>query len=184
MSATPAGVTLLLGGARSGKSDLAVRIGRSWGGPVTFIATADARGDDDDLAQRIERHRADRPGAWHLVEESIDVTGAVREIGAGHLVILDCVTLWVGRLLTGGASIEDVTAAADRLADALAARADPSVVISNEVGLGVHPSTAIGREFRDALGWANQRLAARATRTLLLVGGKALALHDPEELLR
>jgi adenosylcobinamide kinase/adenosylcobinamide-phosphate guanylyltransferase len=181
MTRVPTGFTLLLGGARSGKSDLAVRIGRAWAGPVTFVATADVRGDDD-LAARVARHRADRPDSWHIVEEPHDVANAIRSVDPGQLVIVDCITLWVSGLCTDGASLDDIGTAAGELADCLASRADPSVVVSNEVGLGVHPSTAIGRVFRDALGHANQRLARQAHRTLLLVAGRAVRLHDVEEL--
>lgn len=181
MMRVPSGFTFLLGGARSGKSHLAVRMGQAWAGAVTLVATADVRGDDD-LAARVARHRADRPVAWRVVEEPHDLANAVRSVEPHQLLIVDCITLWVGRLCSDGASLDAVGAAADELATFLAERADPSVVVSNEVGLGVHPPTALGREFCDALGHANQRLARRADRALLLVAGRAVPLRDVEEL--
>jgi adenosyl cobinamide kinase/adenosyl cobinamide phosphate guanylyltransferase len=173
---------LLLGGARSGKSDLAVRLGRAWAGPVTVIATAVPDGDAD-LAARVARHRAERPASWHTQEEPIALEDAVGRVDRSHLVIVDCITVWIAAQLRNGLTEDGADGLATRLAAALAARPAPSVVVSNEVGLGVHPSTVIGGVFRDVLGRANQRLAAHADRTLLLVAGRALPLQDPELLL-
>jgi adenosyl cobinamide kinase/adenosyl cobinamide phosphate guanylyltransferase len=171
----PEGTTLLLGGVRSGKSDLAVGIAGRWPGAVTVVATAMAT--DDEMEARIERHRTDRPASWTTIEAPHDVLGAVATLDPDRLVIVDCITLWVAALLTAGAGEDDVAGAADALAVALANRPSPSVVVSNEVGLGVHPTTAVGRVFRDTLGRANQRLAARANRTLLMVAGRVVELR-------
>lgn len=183
----PHGVTLLLGGARSGKSTLAVGIGRAWPGAVTFVATA-RLGGDDDLAARVARHRAERPPTWTTIEPTaapatpLDVRRAARDAPADALVIVDCVTLWIADELVqrGGPATE---AAADELARTVQGRVAPTVLVSNEVGLGVHPDTALGREFRDVLGRANAALAAVAERTLFLVAGRAVRLDDPWELL-
>lgn len=182
----PAGVTLLLGGARSGKSTLAVELGRRWGGAVVFVATArldadGADGTDDDLAARVARHRAERPAHWVTVETT-DVIAAVGAAAPDALVIVDCVTLWIADVLlaAGGPRAE---ADAHELAGALADRPAPTVLVSNEVGLGVHPGTALGREYRDVLGRVNTTLAAHADRALFLVAGRAVALHDPWTLL-
>lgn len=175
----PPGVTLLLGGARSGKSALAVQLATRWKGPVTFVATASV--DDDDFAERVRRHRADRPAAWTTVEESRAVAAALRSIEPDHLVILDCLSLWVSALMADGCDEDRATVAADDLADALAARTTPTLVVTNEVGMGVHPSTPLGREYRDVLGRVNRRLAERADRALLVVAGHVLRLRRPEE---
>lgn len=168
------GLTLLLGGARSGKSDLAVRLGEAWSGDVNFVATATA--GDDDMAQRIARHQDERPSDWALHE--LDHFGAadVDGLGTGALVIVDCITLLVMNLMTAG---HDESAIAEHVADlgtVLAGRSAPTVVISNEVGLGIHPETALGREYRDILGRANRALAAHAETSLFVAAGKVLPL--------
>ncbi len=171
-------VTFLVGGARSGKSSLAVEIGRRHDGAVVFLATAQAF--DDDLRERVARHRAERP-AWPTIEEPLDLAGAVRSAPGEPLLIVDCLTVWLANALhTGGV---DVHAAVAALVAALGQRPGPSVVISNEVGLGVHPETELGRRYRDELGRVNQAVAAAATTSLLLVAGRATVLRDPWDLL-
>jgi adenosyl cobinamide kinase/adenosyl cobinamide phosphate guanylyltransferase len=172
-------LTLLLGGARSGKSALAVELGRRHDGPVTFLATCPPL--DADLADRIARHRAERP-EWPTIEEGCDVAGALSRCG-DDLVILDCLTLWVSNLMHRGdddAAIEGMAASTAELA---VSRTGPTVAISNEVGLGVHPETPLGRRYRDLLGRVNQIWATRADHALLLVAGKAVRLTEPLQLL-
>ena len=185
----PAGFTLLLGGARSGKSALAVALGRSWEGPVTLVATArlhddenNANDGDHDLAMRVARHQAERPARWTTVETAGDVVGALRYSPSDTLVIVDCITLWVAAAFD---QPDELTIEADALtlARVAASRPAPTVLISNEVGLGVHPSSDVGRRFRDTLGRVNTTLAAHAHRTLFLVAGRALRLDDPWSLL-
>jgi adenosyl cobinamide kinase/adenosyl cobinamide phosphate guanylyltransferase len=171
-------ITFLVGGARSGKSSLAVEIGRRHRGDVVVVATAEAF--DDDLRARIDRHRAERPG-WPTIEEPLDLADALRHCNADALVIVDCLTVWLGNLLHAGEN--DVDGRTTDALGALAERPGPSVVISNEVGLGVHPETAIGRDYRDLLGRLNQRVATVASTSLLLVAGRAVELRDPWELL-
>ena len=169
-------VTLLLGGARSGKSALAVELGRRHHGEVVVVATADAF-EDVDMAARIDRHRAERP-PWPTVEAPIALAVAVRDAPAEALVIVDCLTVWLGNLhvLTAPRRRDELIEA---LPAALAARSGPTVVVSNEVGLGIVPDNELGRRYRDDLGWLNQRIAAIAETTLLLVAGRALRLDDP-----
>lgn len=182
MNEVPPGVTLLLGGARSGKSSLAVALGRAWTGAVVVVATARV-GDDADLAERVARHRAERPAEWRTVETT-DVVGAVAGAPDHALVIVDCVTLWVADAFDEPGREAAVVDAALELAGIAAARPGPTVLVSNEVGLGVHPPTELGRRYRDALGRVNVVLAQQADRSLLLVAGRALPLHDPWALLR
>ena len=164
-------VILLIGGARSGKSALAVEIGQRHEGGVVLIATAEPF--DDDMRSRIARHRRDRP-AWPVIEQPRDLGKAIAAAPSDPLLIVDCLTVWVANELHHGGSID-----ADAVATALAGRSGPCVVITNEVGLGVHPETELGRTYRDELGRVNQAIAAVATRTLLMVAGKALRLGDP-----
>ncbi|HEX7095178.1 MAG TPA: bifunctional adenosylcobinamide kinase/adenosylcobinamide-phosphate guanylyltransferase [Acidimicrobiales bacterium] len=175
----PTGSTLLIGGARCGKSALAVRLALAWGGPVTFVATAEVA--DDDFAARVRRHRADRPSTWPTVEEPREVAAAVRDVDPEHLVLVDCISLWVSALMADGIDEDGAVAAADDLADAFAARRAPVLVVTNEVGMGVHPSTSLGREYRDVLGRVNRRLAERVDRALLVVAGRVLPLLSQED---
>jgi adenosyl cobinamide kinase/adenosyl cobinamide phosphate guanylyltransferase len=179
----PDGVTLLLGGARSGKSTLAVDIGRRWAGPVVFVATARTDVDDADLAARVARHRTERPAQWQTVETT-DVVAAVRDAPDGALVIVDCITLWVADAFAVPEREAAVDGQARLLASAAAGRNGPTVLVSNEVGLGVHPSSGLGRRYRDALGRVNVSLARAADRSLLLVAGRAVPLADPWTFLR
>jgi len=172
-------LTLLLGGARSGKSTLAVELGRRHGGPVTFIATSPAI--DGDLDARIARHRAERPD-WPTVEEPLDLAGVLRAAG-DDLVIVDCLTLWVNNLMHRGDDEAAIDCLAADTAAVAAGRRGPTVVITNEVGMGVHPASELGRRYRDALGRVNQRWAAVADTSLLLVAGRAIPLTDPWTLL-
>ncbi|MFN3257478.1 MAG: bifunctional adenosylcobinamide kinase/adenosylcobinamide-phosphate guanylyltransferase [Ilumatobacter sp.] len=176
-------LTLLIGGARSGKSSLAVDIGHrhhAAGDAVTYLATAPAV--DDDMEQRIERHRSERPTTWATIEEQHDLAAAVESVPSG-LVIIDCLTLWTSNLMWDGLDDDAIRSVASTTAAQCAQRRDPVVVITNEVGLGVHPDTELGRRYRDTLGWVNQTWAAAAGTALLLVAGKAIPLHDPLETL-
>ncbi len=171
-------LTLLIGGARSGKSSLAVDIGHrhhAAGLDVTYIATAPAL--DDDMAERIERHRHERPPAWTTVEEEVDLTAALRS--AAGLVIVDCLTVWTSNLMWRDLSDDEIRRRASQAAVAAAERDQPTVAITNEVGLGVHPETELGRRYRDVLGWVNQSWAQVADPALLLVAGRAVRLDDP-----
>jgi adenosylcobinamide kinase / adenosylcobinamide-phosphate guanylyltransferase len=167
------GVTLLIGGARSGKSALAVEIGRRHEGDVLFIATAEPF--DDDMRSRISRHRHDRPD-WPTVETPVGLGAAIAAAPGEPLLIVDCLTVWVANELHHDGCVD-----AGVVADALAERAGPSVVITNEVGLGVHPETALGLIYRDELGRVNQAIASIATTTLFMVAGRALRLGNPWE---
>lgn len=171
---------LLLGGARSGKSALAVTLGRRHGDHVSFVATCPRL--DDDLDSRIERHRAERP-PWPTIEEETDLAAAIDSVPDSHMVIVDCLTLWVSNLLAAGADGETLEGAARSVADRLAARAGASIVVSNEVGLGVHPSTELGRSYRDRLGRVNAVVGRRADRVLFLAAGRAVELTDPLDIL-
>lgn len=175
-------LTFLVGGARSGKSSLAQQIGERSGRPVTVIATAEAF--DDDLRERISRHRDDRPASWHTVEAPVHLADAVGAVPTDHLLVVDCLTVWLANLMHHLTPV-DGDAQIDAFVSALRDRQGAhTVVVSNEVGMGVHPETPLGRDYRDRLGRVNQRVAAVADTTLLLVAGRALRLDDPKELLR
>lgn len=170
-------LTVVLGGARSGKSDLAARLVARPGAPVTVLATAEA--GDAEMAARIDRHRADRPAAWSTVEEPLDVVGAVEAVAPERALLLDCTTLWVSNAIGAGWSDERVEGDARRLALALAGRPGASVVVGNEVGQGIVPADAATRRFRDLHGRVNRVLAEAADEAVLVVAGRVLPLLDP-----
>jgi adenosylcobinamide kinase/adenosylcobinamide-phosphate guanylyltransferase len=161
-----AGLTLVLGGARSGKSrfaeDLLTRLPAPW----LYIATAQAL--DDEMQARIAHHRARRPDGWETVEVPLDLAPALDAVAQGRPVLIDCLTLWLSNLLLAG---RDVEAETDRLAATLARARGPWVVVANEVGLGIVPDNPLARRFRDAAGRLNQRAAAAADRVVLTVAG-------------
>ena len=160
--------TLVLGGARSGKSALAERLVRGMGGAPTYVATATA--GDGEMRERIAQHRADRGEGWRTVEEPLALADAVR--AAGGPVLVDCLTLWLSNLMFAGRNLAHETA---RLLDALAATS-PVVLVSNEVGLGLVPDTPLGRRFRDAQGRLNQAVAAAVPRVLFVAAGLPIQL--------
>jgi adenosylcobinamide kinase / adenosylcobinamide-phosphate guanylyltransferase len=170
-------LTLLLGGARSGKSALAARLAGRWDGPVTVVVTGEGR--DPEMAERIRRHRAERPGHWRTVEAPRELEAALAETPAEAFVVLDCLTLWVSNLVEQGLTDSQVERRARSAAALAAARAAPAVAVSNEVGAGIVPADALSRRYRDLLGQVNAVWAAAADQALLLVAGRAVPLADP-----
>ena len=170
---------LILGGVRSGKSREALRVAASMprGSRGAFLATAQAL--DGDMEARIARHRAERPRGWVTLEEPYDVVAACGSLaGSVDVVVLDCLTLWVANLLIRGDEDKSILAAADTLAEFLAERRFTIVIVSNEVGAGVHPATDVGLRFRDALGGVNQRIAAAVDRVTYMVAGLSMIVKD------
>ena len=172
---------LVLGGARSGKSDLAQKLALDMGGSVLFVATAEA--GDEEMRRRIEVHQRSRPGDWRTLEAPLHLADAL-ERGAtdAAVVLIDCVSLWVSNLLQAaspkGLEEPDQEAAQSLLSSELGALHDwyrggtaSVIVVSNEVGMGLVPPYPSGRAFRDLVGWANQRLATIASEVYLVVAG-------------
>jgi adenosyl cobinamide kinase/adenosyl cobinamide phosphate guanylyltransferase len=162
--------TLVLGGARSGKSRYAESLITSLPPPWTYIATAEA--GDEEMAARIEAHRARRGAEWRTVEAPRDLAAALAAC-AKMPVLIDCLTLWLSNLMLAEA---DIDAEIERLEQALARAAAPVVLVANEVGSGIVPEYPLGRRFRDLQGSLNQRMAAGADRVVLMVAGLPLAL--------
>lgn len=163
-------IALILGGARSGKSAWAERRASGLPQPVTYLATALV--DDDDMAARVAKHRQRRPAPWRTVEAGLDLAEAVAAVEG--TVLVDSLGAWVAR--TPGFAAEG-----GALATVLQLRRGDSVVVSEEVGLGVHPASEAGRQFRDALGEVNQAVSAVADEVLLVVAGRALRLADLDD---
>ena len=168
------GLTFLVGGARSGKSDLALRVATATGGPVCFVATATA--GDEEMAGHIARHRAERPAAWTTIEEPIDLDGAIRAAPAGACLVIDCLSLWVSNLMGAGWDAGRVECVAREVAGVAATRSAVTVAVSNEVGFGIVPDNELAREYRDVLGRVNAFWAAAAQQTALVVAGRVLPL--------
>lgn len=160
-------ITLVLGGARSGKSAVAERLAARSGAAVTYVATG--RAVDDDMAARIAAHQARRPAGWQTVETSGPDLPAVIG-GLAGTVLVDALGTWLAE-----ADGFEVDGAA--LCAALHRRTGDAVVVSEEVGFGVHPPTAVGRQFRDALGLLNQQVAAASDEAILVVAGRILTLE-------
>jgi adenosylcobinamide kinase/adenosylcobinamide-phosphate guanylyltransferase len=165
-------LTFLLGGARSGKSTLATQLASRANGSVTLIATAQAR--DEEMAERIGLHRAERPEGWETVEEPLELEAALTRVPQDHAVVVDCISLWVANLLERDENAEARNAAA---VAAARERSATTIVVSNEVGLGVVPVSELGRRYRDVLGRVNAQWAAAADEALLVVAGRMLRLQ-------
>lgn len=172
-------LTLVLGGARSGKSSYAEAWARAQGESVLFVATAQAF--DDEMRERIARHRAERPPNWHTLEAPHQTGGAIRAALAAHdcaTVVVDCMTLLASNALlrlpetgTQAEATAAVLAEVDGLLGAYRASDARWLIVSNEVGLGVVPPTRLGRFYRDALGRANQQIALAADEVLFIIAG-------------
>jgi adenosyl cobinamide kinase/adenosyl cobinamide phosphate guanylyltransferase len=160
-------ITLVLGGARSGKSEIAEELAARLPSPVLYFATA-VIADDDDLAARVAAHQDRRPSDWKTIEPGDDLAGALRSTGDGTALV-DALGPWV-------AGHHDFLVDTRSLVDALKSRHGDAVVVSEEVGLGVHPSTEAGRRFRDALGDLNRAVADIADEVLLVVAGRVVPL--------
>ena len=164
-------VTLLLGGARSGKSHYAQQLGQQVE-RVVFVATA--RAGDDEMRRKIDLHRSSRPQHWQTVEEPLALAETILHHGPGcDLLIIDCLTFFAANVLEAGS---DESGLVDALCAALQSPPCSVVLVSNEVGMGVVPEYASGRHFRDLLGEMNQRVAQVASEVLLLVAGLPLVL--------
>ena len=193
----PPRLILILGGARSGKSAFAERLATNSGRSVVFIATATA--GDEEMRQRIIRHRAARPATWHTIEEPLDLASAVlRASEVADVLLLDCITLWLNNLFAqrgGDHESEEGPYEASRLFDEAAIeeteallRAAQSLepgkallIVTNEVGLGIVPAYPLGRLYRDTLGIVNQRLARAADRVYLMIAGMGIDLKRLSE---
>ena len=164
--------TLVLGGARSGKSRYAEGLITAGAPPWIYLATAQPL--DEEMAARIAEHRARRHAGWTIVEAPLELASAiVANAGSGTPLLVDCLTLWLSNVILAGF---DVEGACRRLTSALNDAAGPIVLVSNEVGLGVVPDNALARAFRDAQGRLNQDVAARADRVVLMAAGLPLTL--------
>lgn len=177
--ATPARhLLLVLGGARSGKSQFAEGETVRHPGPWTYIATAQlgyGGQPDAEMEARVALHRARRGEGWETVEAPFDLASALAALPPARPALVDCLTLWLTNHLLAD---RDLDAEAEALEAALVARPGPTICVANEVGFGIVPDNALARRFRDAAGRLNQRLAARAGRVVLVVAGLPMILKE------
>lgn len=164
-------LTLVLGGARSGKSRYAEELIMALPAPWTYVATAQAL--DDEMTARIGEHRGRRGPRWRAIEAPLDLARAIAAAPAPAPVLVDCLTLWLSNLMLAD---RDIDAEIARLEQALAAHTAPVVLVSNEVGFAIVPDNALSRRFRDHQGRLNQRIAAQADRVILVVAGLPMFL--------
>lgn len=190
-------LVVLTGGARSGKSRAAVEIATNTAMPVVFVATAEPL--DDDMASRIELHRVERPSNWKTIEAARDLPAAMSSVDCDATVVIDCLTLWIANLISDdplkpadtvidetanlisgdpSKSADAITAEVRLLLKQLKTRDGVTVVVTNEVGSGVVPATALGRAYRDLLGLVNQTLVTAADIAYLVVAGRLLPLRQ------
>jgi adenosylcobinamide kinase/adenosylcobinamide-phosphate guanylyltransferase len=164
---------LVLGGARSGKSRYAQARAEAFDLELIFIATAQAF--DEEMHDRIARHREDRGPRWRTVEEPVNLAEAIiANSSPGTLILVDCLTLWASNLMLAH---HDVSAASETLSDAISIAAGPLVFVSNEVGLGIVPDNPLARCFRDHAGRLNQRVAASVSEVVMTISGIPLVLR-------
>lgn len=166
-------IVLVLGGTRSGKSVVAERALASLAGPHCYVSTASFDPNDEDMAQRVALHRRRRPASWASIEAGAELAQVLR--GLSGSVLVDSLGTWV-------ASSDELRVDVEDLCRVLVEREGDTVVVSEEVGMGVHPSTELGRRFRDVLGEVNQAVAEVADRVLLVVAGRILPLHTLDAL--
>lgn len=172
-------LTLILGGASSGKSNIAERLCLAQQTPRTYIATAQVY--DDEMRLKVDQHRVERGPDWHTIEAPLDVVSTLKDVPSGQVVLLDCLTMWLTNQLLNDADIEAQTRG---LIDALKACASPVVMVSNEVGQGIVPENALARRFRIAQGQLNRAIAAEAGCVVGVMAGLPFALKGvlPQEL--
>ncbi len=172
MAARSAALTLILGGARSGKSRFALASAEGFAGSRTFIATATA--GDEEMAARIARHKAERGILWKTVEEPLALVNALRASARdGGFVVVDCLTFWLHNLMAAQRAVDQEI---EMMTAALGTLPGNIVLIANEVGLGIVPDNALARAFRDHAGRLNQAVAARADGVVLMAAGLPMLL--------
>jgi adenosylcobinamide kinase / adenosylcobinamide-phosphate guanylyltransferase len=166
-------LTLVLGGARSGKSRYAESLIEDRPKPWIYLATAEA--GDEEMQARIAAHKARRGTDWRTVEVPHDLATAIAKLPKGAAVLIDCLTLWLSNRMLAGADLDSEMMALNKALDAYDGTL---VLVANEVGSGLVPDNALGRRFRDLQGLLNQRIAARASQVILMVAGLPLIVKD------
>ncbi|MBL7072819.1 MAG: bifunctional adenosylcobinamide kinase/adenosylcobinamide-phosphate guanylyltransferase [Candidatus Omnitrophica bacterium] len=159
----------VLGGVRSGKSGYAAKWAEEMGGEVTFIATAEPH--DEEMTERIKRHKASRPKEWNLIEESKDVDERLSKISSSGTVLIDCLGLFVSNLIAAGFSDGEIEKKIENIINQISKNDLNAIIVSNDVGSGIVPLNSLARRFRDVIGFANQKCAANADKVIVMHAG-------------
>ena len=170
-------IVLIGGGVRSGKSSFALETALRLGSRRAFVATATAL--DDEMKTRIDRHRRERAGEFTTVEEPVDLAAALDALSGYDVAVVDCLTLWLSNLLLHQESTDAILARADEVVHVLEKRRLHVVLVTNEVGMSVHPPTPLGRMFVEVTGWTHQRIAKVADEIYLAALGTTLRMKPP-----
>lgn len=168
-------IALIGGGVRSGKSAFAVELAKKLGHRRVFVATATA--SDDEMKARIDRHRRERNDEFATLEVPLDLPEALASLDGYDVVVVDCLTLWLSNILLRGDSVDALLVQVDALVRVLCERRLHAVVVTNEVGMSLHPTTPLGRAFVEASGWAHQRVSRAADEIYLAVLGVVVPLR-------
>ena len=168
-------IQLILGGARSGKSSRAESLAKESDLAVVYCATSPVIAGDQSWQERIERHRKTRPAHWQTIEETLDLCGILASAQADQCVLIDCLTLWLFNIMEAGRNVEEET---QQLCACLSDIDHEVILVSNELGMGLVPETALGRDFRDAQGRLNQAVAKCAHRVELMVAGIPMVVKE------
>ena len=166
---------LIGGGVRSGKSSFAVSLALGRGARRAFIATATR--SDDEMTARILRHQVDRNDEFDTIEEPLDLAGALASLEGYDVVVVDCLTHWLSNLLLRDATDDAILREVDAVVDVLRLRAFDAILVTNEVGMSIHPPTPLGRRFVEICGFAHQRVARAADEVHLAVLGTTLRIR-------
>ena len=176
MGKTTAFVELVIGGARSGKSSYAERVARESGKPVVYIATSEVR--DGEMAERVKRHKAQRPEEWTLIEEPLSLAKVLKESSRpDNCILVDCLTLWLSNCLFGETEISWPDYKSELLAT-LEQVPGQVILVTNEVGCGVVPMGEVSRRFVDEAGWLHQAIAKQVAKVTLVTAGLPMSLKD------
>ena len=166
-------LVVLTGGARIGKSRVAMKIALSNTTNPSLIATA----EDEEMLERIEIHRSSRTSAWNVIEEPLEISKSLGDLDPSAVVVIDCISFWISNQIEDS-SDEEVFSMLDDLIRVSNERSGLTILVTNEVGSGIVPISFLGRRFRDLLGFANQKLVENADRSFFIVAGKKIPLDD------
>jgi len=171
-------LTFILGGARSGKSRFANGLAAKHKS-VLYIATYRRCAGDREMEERVKKHKENRPRTWKVIEEPVDLCSVIKKYGGKYKVVLiDCITLWVSNLMLSGKNSGGINLSVCKLANAVKKVCPVSILVSNEVGLGVVPDTKMGRNFRDIAGSVNQAIAQSADAVYFMIAGIPLVIKE------
>ncbi|MFZ5570098.1 MAG: bifunctional adenosylcobinamide kinase/adenosylcobinamide-phosphate guanylyltransferase [Thermodesulfobacteriota bacterium] len=176
-------IIFVVGGCRSGKSGHALTLAEQYGSNRVFLATCIPA--DEEMRDRVAAHRRDRGTGWETIESPYDLAEAVREHSRkADVLLVDCLTLWVSNRMLETESLGDMTSACEDLIQSLAEAACPVLLVSNEVGSGIVPDNKLARDFRDQVGWVNQKIATAADRVIWMVAGIPVTVKAGKEICR